>query len=167
MKITCSECGEVHVGMPAFVAEYPWHYFDVPENERVSRCSIATDDCVIDEELFFIRGCLEIPVSNSDEPFEWGVWVSLSESSYIEWRRMFNEVKRSHIGPFFGWLSTELRMYPSTINLKTMVYLRDDGVRPFIELEQTDHPLSVEQRHGISMARLEKIYSTMTHDDPT
>ncbi len=165
MKISCSKCGEIHTGAPAFVAEYPWHYFDVPENEREKRCSVGSDDCVIDKQLFFVRGCLEIPVSGSGESLNWGVWVSLSESSFIEWIRVFDESKRSSIGPFFGWLSTELKMYPSTLNLKTMIHLRNDAIRPFIELEQTEHPLAVEQRHGITMKRLEEIYSTMTHLD--
>ena len=48
--------------------------------------------------------------------------------------------------------------YPDTLNLKTMVYLRNDGVRPSIELEPTDHPLAVEQREGISMTRVAEIY---------
>jgi hypothetical protein len=40
-------------------------------------------------------------------------------------------------------------------------------VRPRIELEPTDHPLAVEQREGISAARLAEIYSYFAHqDDP-
>ena len=39
----------------------------------------------IDEKFFFIRGCLEIPVEDEDERFSWGVWVSLSESSFKQW----------------------------------------------------------------------------------
>jgi hypothetical protein len=51
------------------------------------------------------------------------------------------------------------------MNLKTMVHLRDDGIRPFIEIEPSDHPLSVEQQGGISVERLSEIYSIMMHDD--
>jgi hypothetical protein len=47
------------------------------------------------------------------------------------------------------------------VNLKTAVHLRDDGVRPYIELEPTDHPLAVEQREGISVERLGEIYAIM------
>jgi len=38
----------------------------------------------------------------------------------------------------------------STVNLKTMVHARAVGLRPWLELEPTDHPLAVEQRTGIS-----------------
>jgi hypothetical protein len=50
-----------------------------------------------------------------------------------------------------------------TVNLKTKVHLRDDGLRPWIELEPTDHPLAVEQRNGISTDRVAEIYSIMVH----
>ncbi|MFE6856425.1 DUF2199 domain-containing protein, partial [Streptomyces sp. NPDC057674] len=65
---------------------------------------------------------------------------------------------------YFGWLSTELSLYsPSTINLKTHVHTRPVGHRPRIELEPTDHPLAVEQRTGITLARVREIAETVLH----
>lgn len=66
---------------------------------------------------------------------------------------------------FFGWLNAWLKPYPDTMNLKTRVHLRDHGTRPFIEIEPTDHPLEVEQRQGISVARVSEIYAQMVHDE--
>jgi len=74
-------------------------------------------------------------------------------------------VRRSHIGPFFGWLNAWLAPYPDTMNLKTMVKLRDNDIRPYIELEKTDHPLSIEQHNGISVERVAEIYSIMMHSN--
>ena len=71
--------------------------------------------------------------------------------------------KRSHIGPFFGWLSAELPLYPSTENLKARVHLRDNGVRPYVELEPTEHPLAIEQRNGITVDRVAEIYAHCVH----
>jgi len=34
---------------------------------------------------------------------------------------------------------------------------------PLIELEHTDHPLAVEQRTGITMARVREIAATLLH----
>lgn len=149
--------------MPTFGASRPLSYFAVPEAERESRCSVGSDDCVIDGEAFFVRGCIEIPVHGVAEPFIWGVWVSLSEQSFAEWTKVFGAQRRSHVGPFFGWLDAWLKPYPDTMNLKTRVHLRDDGIRPYIELEPTDHPLAVEQRTGISVERVAELYSTMVH----
>jgi hypothetical protein len=163
-EFKCNSCGEVHRGMPSFGAKAPLSYYAVPESDRDIRCALGSDDCVIDEEDFFVRGCIEIPVHGESEPLSWGVWVSLSESSFKQWLEAFHMTKRSHIGPFFGWLNAWLKPYPETMNLKTRVHLRDDGIRPFIELEPTDHPLALEQRQGIDTARVAQIYALMMHD---
>jgi hypothetical protein len=149
--------------MPGFGADAPLSYYAIPEAERASRCELGSDDCVIDHTFFFVRGCLEIPVHAADEPFIWGVWVSLSERSFNAWREVFAEEHRSHAGPFFGWLNARFKPYPETMELKTQVHLRDHGVRPLIELEPTDHPLAVEQRNGISVDRVAEIYAIMMH----
>jgi hypothetical protein len=131
---------------------------------RQVRCVLGSDDCVIDGNEFFVRGCIEIRVHGEDDPLSWGVWVSLSEASYKQWADSFHLKKRSHLGPFFGWLNAWLKPYPETMNLKTRVHLRDDGVRPYIELEPTEHPLAVEQRNGISVQRVTEIYEQMVHE---
>ena len=160
----CHSCDETHVGMPTFGADKPLSYFAVPQDERDTRCDVGSDDCVIDGDSFFVRGCIEIPVHGYSVPFVWGVWASLSKDSFNTWVSAFGKQKRSHIGPFFGWLNAWLKPYPDTVNLKTKVHLRDDGIRPFIELEPTEHPLAVEQRNGISVNRVAEIYSIMMHD---
>ena len=70
---------------------------------------------------------------------------------------------RSHIGPFFGWLSAELPLYPSAENPKTRAHLRDNGIRLFVELEPTDQPLAIEQRDRIPVARVAEIYAHLVH----
>lgn len=162
-EFRCQTCGETHKGMPSFATAAPRSYYAIPEAERASRCGLGTDDCVIDETFFFVRGCLEIPVLGEDEPFVWGVWASLSKQDFITWLKVFDVEQRSHVGPFFGWLDTWLRPYPETMNLKTRVHLRDHGVRPSIELEPTDHPLAREQRNGISADRAAEIYAIVMH----
>lgn len=153
-RFECPNCGNWHEGMPTFAARAPLYYYSINENERTSRCILSSDECVIDGEYFFVRGCIELPVHGASEPFIWGVWVSLSKANFQSFRDVYNQGKSSHIGPFFGWLSAELPLYPSTENLKTMIHLRDNGIRPYIELEPTDHPLAIEQRTGISVQRV-------------
>ena len=160
----CHTCGETHEGMPGFGADAPLSYYEVPEAERAVRCTLGTDHCIIDGELFFVRGCIEIPVEDEADPFIWGVWVSLSEASFRELAAADDAEHRSHLGPYFGWLNAWLKPYPETMNLKTMLHPRDGGVRPFIELEPTDHPLAVEQREGIDRNRVAELYSLVVHD---
>jgi hypothetical protein len=57
-----------------------------------------------------------------------------------------------------GWLSTQLPAYPEeTLNLKTEVHTDEVGARPHVALEPTDHPLALERRTGITVARVQEI----------
>jgi len=152
--------------MPTFAADAPLYFYSVPADERDGRCRLTSNTCIVDRQHFFIRGCLELPVHGAEENFVWGVWMSLSEANFERFIAAFEESKRSHIGPFVGWLSAELPLYPSTENLKTRAHLRDDGIRPFIELEPTGHPLAVEQRNGITVDRVAEIYGYYERRQP-
>ena len=134
-------------------ADRPANYWDVPEQHRANDEFLTSDSCVIADRFFFVHGCLEIPVHGYDDGFVWGVWVSLKEENFFLWQEHYDVELRSHLGPFFGWLCTRLPGYPDTMHLKTMVHLRDHGLRPRIALEPTDHPLAVEQQSGISLER--------------
>jgi hypothetical protein len=65
--------------------------------------------------------------------------------------------------PNFGWLSNRLWQYPDTLNLKCKVISQPVDRRPLIELEPTDHPLSVEQRNGISQQRFIELSEQCLH----
>jgi hypothetical protein len=92
-----------------------------------------------------------------------GCLVSLSEQDFKTWLIVFEEQHRSHLGPFFVWLNAWFRPYPETVNIKTLVHLRDHGIRLRIELELTDHPLALEQHNGISIDRVAEIYAITMH----
>ncbi len=166
LSFKCTSCSKIHEGIPTFGWNYPVHYMQIPEYERESRALLGSDDCVIDEKYFYIRGCLEIPVHGESEPFVWGVWVSLSKDNFMEWVRYFGKERRSHIGPYFAWLSSDIWVYEeSPLNLKTTVYIRDDCIRPYIEIQESEHPLYKEQSAGISVERVAELYEMMVHPD--
>lgn len=152
-RYKCTRCGHPHAGFPAFHADRPTNYWDVPEDKRETDVLLTSDSCVIADRFFFVRGLLELPIRDVSEVFTWGVWVSLKEENFLIWKDHYEAVQRSHVGPFFGWLCTRLPIYPDTMHLKTMMHLRDNKIRPQIELEATDHPLSKDQHEGITLQR--------------
>jgi hypothetical protein len=149
----CKQCGKVHKGIPAFHADRPDQYWDVPESKRDTDVFLTSDSCVIADRFFFIRGLIDIPIIGTNDRLTWGVWVSLKTENFFIWQDNYETAKRSHIGPFFGWLCTRISVYPDTLYLKTTVHLRDDGIRPRIEMERTDHPLAKDQHEGITPDR--------------
>jgi hypothetical protein len=151
MSYTCKTCGQIHDGLPlSYGAEAPYHWYGLRKPEREKRSLLTSDQCIIDDEYYFILGRLEIPILNSNEIFCWLVWVSLSEANFKRAAKLWCNKGREKEPPYFGWLSTSLSGYPETIGLKTNVHTRPVGDRPFVELEPTDHPLAIEQREGIN-----------------
>lgn len=75
----------------------------------------------------------------------------------------WHDPNRTEEPPYFGWLCNRLPGYPETLSLKTNVHTRSVGIRPFIELEPTEHPLAVEQRDGITMTRVIEIAEMAMH----
>ena len=149
MHYFCSCCGQIHEGMPDVVFDRPLQAQAIPEAECAARLRLDADLCVIDEEYYFIRGVIELPIHGLEETFGIGAWLSLKPKNF----RIYAEnMTDSNIGPFFGWLSNEIPLAAeSTINLKARAHFRGGDLRPSIELEPTDHPLAVAQREGISL----------------
>jgi hypothetical protein len=138
-------------------------WYSVPEQERSHRTLLSSDQCIIDEQYFYIVGNLEIAVHGAAEKFSWDVWVSLSDRNFARASELWERPGRESEPPYFGWLSTSLPGYPETVGLKTLVHTREVGRRPRVELETTDHPLSVEQRDGVTLERVQAIAELVLH----
>jgi hypothetical protein len=163
---TCSCCGEVHEGSPSFGYTSP-HYYDLLSEEDKTRIAILQDDiCVIgvgDHSDFFVRTLLEVPIHGADEPFMWGVWVSLSEANFKRYMSTWDNHDETDC--YFGWFGNRLPYYPDTLSLKTQVRPRNGGLRPLLMLEQTDHPLAVHFYQGISVDEAQRIAERVMHPD--
>jgi len=125
----CATCGKVHEGLPmSFAAEFPDMYAKMNREDRDSRAVIGSDQCIIDQQWFFVRGCLEIPIVGLDDPFLWGLWVSIREEVFDQiedcWELEGRELCR---GPFKGRLANSLAEYPETLNLKTKILVQPLG----------------------------------------
>ncbi len=160
----CSRCGQVHEGPPlAYGADYPEAWAAVPEAQRRRRVVLSEEQCIIDKKDFYVRARLVIPVVDGPEPFEWGVWVSLGQKSFMRMAEVWSTPGRESEPPYPGWLQTELPGYPPTLNLKGKVHTRPVGERPTLELDSIDHPLVAEQRRGITMQRVREIAELLLH----
>jgi hypothetical protein len=144
----------------------PWTSHRTPaRNAEVTRgTDILTEDFCISERSFFVRTVLPIPLIGSDETFAYGVWSTLSEKNFWKYVETFDSGQQDDLGPWFGWFAHRLKGYPDTANLRCQVHPRSGGQRPRLELEPTDHPLSLESRAGISFERLLDIYALHGHD---
>jgi len=156
-EFRCAECGDLHRGSPSFSYAQPGFVFTVPEEERAARVRQTSDTCIVDDEFFFIRGVLELPIHGADEPFTWGVWASQSEESFRRYVDTF-DADQSGDGSF-GWLDVTMPGYAvppgegERVSLACNVQWRGAGERPLIEPQECDHPLYVDFTQGIPWDR--------------
>jgi hypothetical protein len=59
-------------------------YANLDRDARELRAIAGSDQCIIDQEEFYIRGCLEIPIIGTSEVFLWGLWARVKETAFDE-----------------------------------------------------------------------------------
>jgi hypothetical protein len=147
----CACCGQVYNEMPVcFGSDYPDYYFSVPPDERATRIELAESLCAVDKEHFFQRGRITIPIHGHKEGLVFDVWTSISRENFEIRNSMWKDPERVQNTPYFGWLQTVVPTYRDTLNLKTIAREQEVGLIPNIELIEEGHPLTLDQRNGIS-----------------
>jgi hypothetical protein len=165
MNWRCRICGVEHTEVPlCFGIEAPWRAL-VPESEFDQRVDLTPDQCVVDEQQFFSRGHILVPIHDYPEPLAFSVWSSLSERSFLHISERWEEPERASDPPYFGWLCTPIAAYLSTIHLKLSVQSRSPGLTPLFTLEPTENPLALDQHNGISVERWHELaHQLLQHD---
>lgn len=164
MGFYCSDCGVYHSEIPmAYGAKAPYQYFQIPEEELEERCDLNEDFCVIDGKEFYHKGQIKIQVAEKEEYFAWNVWISISEEDFLKANELFFEENRVLQPPYSGKIATKLDCYPDTLGLDVLVYTQDVGIKPSIELVESNHPLFLEQESGIDMGRVSEFAKALVY----
>jgi hypothetical protein len=154
----------VHDGVPLDWAYDRPIYWDGP---RSADDWLSEDLCAWTDDggrrTYFIRGVLHVPIAERRETLGYGVWSSLSESSFERAYELWDDPARVEEEPYFGWLSNSLPGYPETLNLPLDVVVEALDRRPSLVLHDGDHPLIEEQRRGISLERVREIAELNLH----
>ncbi len=146
----CPCCGKVRHEFPAATFPCPWIWSE----EKASEFDLTADTCVWRDQDYFIRACLDLPFTDRDDAFQFGVWMTLSRENFHRYQATLRGADASALPPMFGWFSNSLPGYPETVNLKGMAHLRTGGLRPLIELLDSDHPLARQQRDGVTIGEM-------------
>ena len=112
----------------------------------------------------FIRAVLEVPIHGVEQPFLWGVWVSLSEKSFDRYRETYNEPIVGEC--FFGWVCNQIVLYPYEHPRPADVVIQGARSRPLVVLHRGDPEddlLVIDQGQGISVARAQELAERALH----
>ncbi|HZI58400.1 MAG TPA: DUF2199 domain-containing protein [Verrucomicrobiae bacterium] len=162
----CATCKQFHSGLPlSYAADSPDSYAWLNDKERDDRAVISSDQCIIDDEKYSLRGLIEIPIIGFDEFFLWSVWASVLKEAFEEIDEHWQTPAREKlIGPYKGRINNGLTEYsPTTFNLKCTIRIQTLGSRPLFFIDEPAHPLAIEQRNGISLERVQQIASALMH----
>jgi len=158
LKYSCSVCGEEHSEWPALTFYSPTSYNELSNSEKESIGNLDTDFCTIkydDQTDRFIRVVLKQNVNNSIENLDYGLWVSLSEKSYTDYKENFDN--ENHEQQYFGWLNSRIPDYENTMNIPTTVNTKRGNERPeIIPHEDFDHEFVKDYYNGISRVEAER-----------
>jgi len=170
LRWKCGSCDEWHEGPCLDIGfNSPFYWNNANENgtrwsilpsggiEKFGKSFLDEEYCAVDDEDFFVRGVIELPILGSAETFRWGVWGSLSQANFETLLKADQSEERSDFEPMFSWLSTQISSYPDTLSLKMYAHIQEPGTRPQFSLEPSDHPLAQEFRHGITPERVKQI----------
>lgn len=178
LRWKCGSCEEWHTG-PCLDFSYDSPYYWSQEHEKASdrarllpswsrnrRKTFLDDDyCAINDDNFFVRGIIHLPIIGAAETFRWGVWGSLSPENFRALLNKHDDPKRTELPAMFSWLSTFIPEYPDTLNLKMYAHIQELGLRPHFRLEPTHHPLSQEYRKGITPEQVKQIMIGRLHSN--
>jgi hypothetical protein len=170
LRWKCGSCEEWHTGpmldvgfdQPRYWSEdcdlgSRWEVLPSGEMLKGWKTFLDEDYCAIDDEFFFVRGIIHLPILGAAESFRWGVWGSLSRENFEKLLRMEGDPELVQLPPMFSWLSSWMPDYPDTGSLKMFAHIQEPGMRPHFRLERADHPLAQEYHNGISPERVKEI----------
>jgi hypothetical protein len=158
----CSVCGEFHAErMLDIRLSLPDAIWSLGEEERERRASLGDDFAVLDDERFFVRGLLEIPIPDLEVRFGYGVWTEVAMSDFQELLRRWRDPDQAPAVDSI--LANELAPYVATTGLAARLEPVSADRLPRVELADSDHPLVTDQRIGISAGRSDELAATVLH----
>ena len=158
MSYQCKTCGATHPERPTcFGAQMPAVAAQLNEEDRERRVEISSDQCIVDNEHFFVLGTLDFPVQGSDEVVRWLVWSTLSQPNFERASELWETSGRESEPPYFGWLSNQIPGFPDSLNVKLLVHTEPLGFRPRLEVLDEGHPIWSAQRNGITSEQADKL----------
>ena len=159
MQFTCSLCNEIHEGFPAIGFNSPYAYDILSDIEKVEIAELSSDFCVIkypEQTDRFIRVVLKQKIIGSSETLEYGIWASLSEKSFNNYKKNYDS--ENHISGYFGFLSNAIPGYLNTLSVEADVKTQSGKSRPeiFPHEDQMENDFVRDYFNGITQEEAER-----------
>jgi hypothetical protein len=152
-KYVCSSCGKEHDELPALGFKTPYYYDILSDEDKQNMGNASEDFCIVahpGQTDFFIRTTMTIPINDSCEDLDYGIWVSVSEKTYDDYEANFKSENSTQT--YFGMICNEIRDYDeSTLGINANINTRLDGKRPETIPHEGEHNLIKDYQNGITL----------------
>ena len=130
MGYFCETCGKAHENWPPDLGfQRPDAIWSLPPSERERRAREGNDLCVLDEERYFIRAVLRVPLVSLQTEWGLGVWVEISEPEYRRYYDLY-DVDATGEPCFAGSIANGLKAFPDALGAVVEVHLGASSQRP-------------------------------------
>lgn len=152
--VICPCCNEL---VPAIYMELSYRLPDsiacMSEEDIESQCRYTNDYIVCDEEYFYVRCTIPLPVQESDRDYAIGAWAQVSSNSFNRICELWSDEDQSNEPPIHGLLANDVHLNTNSENSEIEVQLTGASTRPIITIKDASCSLYNEQQSGITMYR--------------
>lgn len=160
-EFKCGICHEKHSILGDIIFPEPALIFNMSEKEKEERIDNEGSLFIIDKELIFVNGCINLEWTAESKWFSWQVWAKIEMEEFLQ---KFTDLKSNEkITPLKAVLENEILFYPNAQNLKVVIELSAHIEDTVIEVVEENHALTNDQKNGITTERLIELMQMIYH----
>jgi hypothetical protein len=153
--IACACCGELApVSALELSFRLPDDVFQLSKTEQGAHCRMSSEYIVLNDNRFFVRALIPLPVHGRAEPYHIGIWAEVSKKNFIRVLALSAKPAQASAPPIPATLANQLPFHKSTLGLSLTLQLRGPDTVPEVQLRPCEHTLYAEQSNGIDEARV-------------
>lgn len=154
MDAICGCCGEAITNFPPDLAfQRPDDIWALSPADKEARATDSDDLCDLDNQRFFVRGVLFIPLTDRDELWGLGIWAEVPEEDFLTYLANFEDSEG--LESFEGTVANHLAIFPGALGTRVRLHFGDNTKRPSLSAA-AESSLGQAQLMGMTDAELHK-----------
>lgn len=150
----CSDCGKAHpVTDIELTFRRPDEIAALSSDEIEERCNYSDDIYILDDERYFIRGLIPLPVHDSGTPYCIGTWAEVSLEAFTRIYELWESDSQASEPAFDGQLANSIPSIPGSFGVMLKINLTGPTTRPSFIVNDAGSQLAQQQSMGISRHR--------------
>ena len=153
--IACACCGELApISELELSFRLPDDVFKLSKTEQGARCRLNSEYVVLNDNRFFIRALIPLPVHGRTESYHIGIWAEVSKKDFVRVLSLSAKPALASAPPIPARLANQVPFHESTMGLSVTLQLTGPDTVPEVQVRPCNHTLYAEQCNGIDEGRV-------------